>query len=296
MIVMQTSEPSPGAEPATVELRHLYERLAEAPSLVPGAEVDGAFGRLVELVLALGGAEAAAVLADPTVQAIRPRLQRLCAAGETELERAWATRITTSRCPTRELERFPYVENYRLLTRLEWSVVTGVGPCGWRPRRVAFVGSGPLPLSSVLLARDHGAVVDSFDRDRRAVRQARDLLDALALPGVRVLEADALRCPDLRPYDVVMVAALVGDTPSAKRAALGQVQARMRPGALLAARSAHAARSLLYPVLDLDALADFELLSVVHPLNQVINSIVVARKAVVRVPNRRATTPARTPR
>jgi nicotianamine synthase len=261
---------------ATAEVCALYEALATQPSLAPGPRVDELFGRLVELTVAMPAAEADEVLADPAIEALRPRLQRLCAAGETELERVWATRIATSPDPAATLAGFPYLENYRLLVELEWSAVVGAAG-GRRPTRVAFVGSGPLPLSAVLLARDHDVVVDSFDRDPGAVRQARAVVDALGLPRLRVRYGDTAMCPRLHDVDVVVLAALVGATPEAKRAVVTQVNARMRPGALLAVRSAHAARSLLYPVLDLDALDGLELLSVVHPFNQVINSIVLAR-------------------
>lgn len=273
--------PRPGAllppPPTATELHRLHALLAGRPSLLPGPEVDRLFSRLVELVVTLGPADAETLLADPTVQAIRPHLQDLCARGECELERAWADRIAAARRPAAELERFPYLGNYRLLTRLEWSSITGVGAAA--PRRLAFLGSGPLPLSPLLLAHDHGVTVDAFDRDRDAVNRSRALLDALDLPGVRTHHLDVVAGrPDLHAHDVVVLAALVGATPEAKRRAVRRVQARMRPGSLLIVRSAHGARSLLYPPLDLDALDDLELLSVVHPYNQVVNSIVVARK------------------
>jgi nicotianamine synthase len=273
-------QPRDTATVAAVEVRRLYEALAGQPSLTPGPAVDPLFGRLVHLVVALGASDADAVLADPGVQALRPQLLRLCAAGETALERAWATRIVASADPGRELARFPYLDNYRLLCDLEWSAVLGAG--GPRPRRIAFVGGGPLPLSAMLLARDRRVAVDSFDRDHESVAQAHDLVAAVGLSGVRVAHGDTARCPDLRAYDQGVLAALVGATPSAKRAAIHEVHARMRPGALLAVRSANAARALLYPVLDLDDLDELELLSIVHPLNQVINSVVVARKRVNR--------------
>jgi nicotianamine synthase len=275
---------------ATAEVCALYDELAAQPTLVPGPVVDELFGRLVELTVAMPAAEATVVLADPAVEALRPRLQRLCAAGETELERAWATRIATSTDPATTLAGFPYLENYRLLVELEWSAVVGAGE-GRPPTRVAFIGSGPLPLSAMLLARDHDVVVDSFDRDPGAVRQARAVVDALGLPRLHVRYGDTARCPRLHDADVVVLAALVGATPGAKRAVVDQVHARMRPGALLAVRSAHAARSLLYPVLDLDALDGLELLSVVHPFNQVINSIVLARSPAGSKQPRRAVSP-----
>jgi len=53
---------------------------------------------------------------------------------------------------------------------------------------------------------------------------------------------------DLRDFDVVYVAALVGATSSEKREIFRKVLERMRPGALLVVRTAHALRTLLYPV------------------------------------------------
>jgi nicotianamine synthase len=272
------------------EVRRLYERLADQPSLAPGPVVNALFHRLVELAIGLDTHTAADVLADPSVRATLPHLRRLCAEGETELERAWAARIATSSEPAAELHRFPYTENYRRLTDMEWGALAGAG-CR-RPRRIAFIGAGPLPLSAMLLAR-RGATVDSFDRDGDAISRARRLIDALRWKRIRFHHAGTDERPDLRRFDVVVLAALVGCTPAAKRTALRHVRAAMRPGALLVARSAHAARSLLYPVLDPAELSGFELLRVVHPFDQVINSVVLARRpADPTDPPRRATLPA----
>jgi nicotianamine synthase len=278
--IIAVPAPAPAAAVGAVvnELGNLCRELTGQSSLAPAPGVDRLFGRLVQLVVAMGAAEARMVLADARIRAIVPRLRQLCATGETELERAWARRIACSPDPSAELERFPYVENYRLLIRLEWSAVLGAAGAVL-PTRIAFIGCGPLPLSPLLLARHHGVAVDAYDRDQQAVDQARAVVEAVPAPGLlRIHHGDTARCPDLRAYDVVVLAALVGVTAGAKRAVIRHVHDRMRPGALLAARSAHAARSLLYPVLDLESLAELELLSVVHPLNQVINSVVVARK------------------
>lgn len=52
----------------------------------------------------------------------------------------------------------------------------------------------------------------------------------------------------------------------------------MAPGAILMLRSAHGARAFLYPVVEPCDLMGFEVLSVFHPSDEVINSVVVARK------------------
>ena len=51
----------------------------------------------------------------------------------------------------------------------------------------------------------------------------------------------------------------------------------MSPGAVLLARSARGMRSLLYPAIEPAAFDGFELQAVVHPVDEVVNSVVLAR-------------------
>lgn len=53
---------------------------------------------------------------------------------------------------------------------------------------------------------------------------------------------------NLETFDVVYLAALVGNTKVQKEEIINDISSRMRPGALLIIRSAHSLRSLLYPV------------------------------------------------
>lgn len=49
-------------------------------------------------------------------------------------------------------------------------------------------------------------------------------------------------------------------------------------------RSAHGARAFLYPVVEPCDLRGFEVLSVFHPTDEVINSVVIARKYPMPMP------------
>jgi hypothetical protein len=260
--------------PLTGTLLDLYCRLADRSDLRPGSEVDELFGSLVRLVLSTPDDEAAALLADRTVASVRPELHALCSRGEFELELAWAHRIAASPAPHAELERFPYAGNYRALSRMELDVLATVVD---RPvRRVAFLGSGPLPLSPVLVAGELGVPVDGIDRDEAAVTLARRVVEALGVPGVSFVHSDVADA-DLRPYDVVVLAALVGVSASEKRSVLRRLAGAMAPGAVLLARSARGMRSLLYPAIEPRALDGFDLQAIVHPVDEVINSVVLAR-------------------
>ena len=120
--------------------------------------------------------------------------------------------------------------------------------------------------------------VDAVDVDPEAAELGGRLAGALG-DDVTVSEGDVLALGDLGAYDLVCVAALVGLDPDAKAAALAHVRARMRPGAIVLARSAHSLRGLLYPVLEVagGGLGGLDPVAVLHPHTDVVNSVVLAR-------------------
>lgn len=253
---------------------HLTDQLAALPHLRPAPRTNALFGDLVQAVLATPDRQARDVLAHPEVHRRRDTIRGLSARGETALEHAWAEHIVTAPDPRAALAEFPYLDNYHRLTALETRLITH---SGGTPTAVAVLGSGPLPLSTLGYADALGATVVGLDRDATAVALARQVAARVGSAAVRFEQADAADV-GLTGYDAVVLAALVGETPSAKAGILRQVAGAMRPGALLLARSARGLRTLLYPPVDLGAMPGFEVLEVVHPTDDVINSVVVARR------------------
>jgi len=264
-----------------VALHAGLEALSHAGDLEPGDLTDALFTALVEACAHRPHGEVEAVLADPRVRALVPRLRELCADGEFRLERSWAHRVAVSAHPDRELEAFPYLDNYRALTALELGLLAGLAPTA-APERVCVLGSGPLPLTALLTARALGIPVDAVDLDGDASLLAREVLRRL--PGghlVHVHRADARHFPGMADADVVVLAALVGLDRGDKRGVIAAVTARMRPGALLAVRSAHRLRTLLYPAVTPDEIVAagggrLTALAEVRPFHDVVNSLVVA--------------------
>lgn len=261
-----------------LHLHDRLQRLAATTGLGPSGPVDAAFSELVALCTSVPDSQAAAVRADPRVAAVERPLRRLCAEGEYLLEAHWAGRIATAGRPTAELERFPYLQNYRDLTALELHIVAGMRP---GPLRACVLGSGPLPLTALLTARALGSEVDAVDLDPHATRSAASVLGRLPDGHrVRTHQADARTFTGVARADLVVLAALVGLDPEEKRAAVAAVADRMRPGALLVVRSAHRLRALLYPAVTPEDLTDsagtLRLLVEIHPLTDVINSVLVA--------------------
>ncbi|XP_011044006.1 PREDICTED: probable nicotianamine synthase 4 [Populus euphratica] len=58
------------------------------------------------------------------------------------------------------------------------------------------------------------------------------------------------------------------------------VNVKEKEGGILLVRSANGARAFLYPVVEEHDLIGFELLSIFHPTNDVINSVILVRKPV----------------
>uniref|UniRef100_A0A0E0CZI4 Nicotianamine synthase n=1 Tax=Oryza meridionalis TaxID=40149 RepID=A0A0E0CZI4_9ORYZ len=262
----------------------LHAAISKLPSLSPSAEVDALFTDLVTACVPASPVDVAKL--GPEAQAMREELIRLCSTGEGHLEAHYADMLAAFDNPLDHLARFPYYGNYVNLSKLEYDLLVRYVP-GIAPSRVAFVGSGPLPFSSLVLAAHHlpDAVFDNYDRCGAANERARRLFrGADEGLGARMAfhTADvATLTGELGAYDVVFLAALVGMAAEEKAGVIAHLGAHMADGAALVVRSAHGARGFLYPIVDLEDIrrGGFDVLAVYHPDDEVINSVIVARKA-----------------
>lgn len=108
-----------------------------------------------------------------------------------------------------------------------------------------FVGSGPLPLSAILLRLYSHMEVICLEIDAAACETSRALLHRLGLEEhVVVLQQNGASF-DYSPYRSVFVASLVTN----KLQVLEQIR-RTRPDALVAVRTAEGMRQLMYETLD----------------------------------------------
>uniref|UniRef100_A0A0D3FHK8 Nicotianamine synthase n=1 Tax=Oryza barthii TaxID=65489 RepID=A0A0D3FHK8_9ORYZ len=130
----------------------LHAAISKLPSLSPSAEVDALFTDLVTACVPASPVDVAKL--GPEAQAMREELIRLCSAAEGHLEAHYADMLAAFDNPLDHLARFPYYGNYVNLSKLEYDLLVRYVP-GIAPTRVAFVGSGPLPFSSLVLAAHH---------------------------------------------------------------------------------------------------------------------------------------------
>ncbi|KAL5197616.1 hypothetical protein ABZP36_001128 [Zizania latifolia] len=262
----------------------LTAAIAKLHSLSPSPEVNALFTELVLTCIPPSRVDVDEL--GPEAQDMRARLIRLCADAEGKLEAHYSDLLAAHDNPLDHLSLFPYFNNYIKLSQLEYGLLARHVP-GPPPSRVAFVGSGPLPLSSLVLAARHlpATSFDNYDicgeaneRARRLVRADDDLGARMAFHTSDV----ALVTHELGAYDVVFLAALVGMAAEEKARVVEHLGKHMAPGAALVVRSAHGARGFLYPVVDPEEIrrGGFDVLAVHHPEGEVINSVIIARKPV----------------
>ena len=96
--------------------------------------------------------------------------------------------------------------------------------------------------------------------------------------SLQFYQGDVLNFEKIAKYDVVFLAALVGKTSKEKVALTRHIAERMKPGALLILRSANRLKKLLYPPIEMSDLAGLQILTEIHPHNEVVNSLMIARK------------------
>ena len=148
---------------------------------------------------------------------------------------------------------FPYHGNYVDLVRMEMNAIASVKP-DFATRNFAFLGSGPLPLTSLCIShhlKSECVTCHNVDQDAAAIATAVASCRALGLsPETMCFQCASAGSPDvdLGCFDIVYLAALVGRCSTHKHEIVAEVVKRMKPGALVVMRSAHSLRRLLYPV------------------------------------------------
>lgn len=269
--------------PAAVagQVAELRRQLEAIESLSPSAQVDGLFEALVRVCCDTHAAVADVAL--PLVAEHAPALRRLSSAGEERLEYHWARRIATAADPHAVLSAFPYRDNYRQLVRMELGAVFARGRT---PHRLAVLGCGALPMTGIELIAGHDVDVLSVDVDDGALAAADAVTDALgwrhrsASVCADVTDpnaAGALTAAGIGACDVVVLAAMVGESGSDKRAAGVLLSEVLAPDALVLVRSAAGLRSLLYPPVTVDDVWPLAVELELHPHTDVINSVLLAR-------------------
>ncbi|GLT38523.1 hypothetical protein SLA2020_127670 [Shorea laevis] len=264
--------------PLVQKVCNLYEKISSLESLKPSKDVDMLLTHLVATCTSPNPIDVTKLCTR--IQEIRANLIKLCGEAEGHLESHFSSILGSFEKPLDHLSLFPYYNNYLHLSQLEFNILSK--HCPNLPTKVAFVGSGPLPLTSIVLASFHltSTYFHNYDVDPSANSMASklvasdpDLLKRMVFHTTNIMDVT----DELKEFEVVFLAALVGIDREEKVRVIDHLAKYMAPGATLVVRSAHGARAFLYPIVDPCDLQGFEVLSVFHPTDDVINSVVIAR-------------------
>ncbi|KAK3352036.1 Nicotianamine synthase [Neurospora tetraspora] len=283
------------AQMVALTILDTHEQLKKLSNYRPGKEINRLLGNLVHTCVQIHPPSVIQqILNFPGLQQMLPSLRTICSEAECCLENHWAEHALSfanqgSDAVLKALQiDFPYFHNYVDLARLELSAIRAAMPTT-ELKKITFIGSGPLPLTSWCLldeirqTSDNTPTITNIDMSPSAIATSLHLNAVLGPWGEEMEffcgEAGSSSI-SLADSDVVYVAALVGLSQEDKEEIFLNVVRTMRPGALLVIRSAWGLRTCLYPEVSVNTERLLEVLepcAVVHPYTDVVNSVVVAR-------------------
>ncbi|TYI13030.1 hypothetical protein ES332_A08G030400v1 [Gossypium tomentosum] len=242
------------ASALVTRIHEIYDRIAKLESLKPSEDVNTLLTHLVKLCIPPSNI----IIEDLSQEIQDMRMNLIVLSGHAEglLELEFATFLSKIPHPFKNLDLFPYYGNYVKLAGLEYKILSEHGMV--QPKKVAFVGSAANYVAHQIIASD-----DELEKRMKFV--TRDIMDVTE---------------ELGEYDCIFLAALVGISKEEKFKIVGHIRKYMKGGGLLLVRSANGARAFLYPVVKELDLPGFELLSIFHPTDEVINSVVLVRKPI----------------
>ena len=177
-------------------------------------------------------------LANETLARISPyqaiQLQRAYCRWETALETQHAQ--TVCQGTARDMGAYPLTSRFQGLLARELSLLPTP------PRSVLFIGSGPFPVSSLMVHQLTGAEVACLDHSTEAVETSRQVIAHLCSTApIRVLVGAGEKI-EARGFDTIIVALLA----KPKNRILANLRATMDPQCRLLCRTSTGLRTLLY--------------------------------------------------
>ncbi|MFB9328763.1 nicotianamine synthase family protein [Paenibacillus aurantiacus] len=264
-------------------IREVYKGLAEESDLSPtNLAVTNLIDRLkTRLLHSYSPDEVQAVLSDPFVREVQPDLLAKLSVYESESERYYSRQFCQSEQSGLDaITRLPGWNIYQSLVTRELQLLRRFSWQGRLESPIVFVGSGPMPLSAILLHLYSDIDVIGLEVDDEAYAISRDLLDCLGLSdrvNVRLENGETFNYNAAR---TVFIASLVTN----KVAVLEQIR-RTCDDPLIAIRTAEGMRQLMYESVDEAQLTNrgWALLGRTTPQEQlVINStLFIARQESV---------------
>ncbi|TVQ82387.1 MAG: hypothetical protein EA357_09695 [Micavibrio sp.] len=229
-------------------------------------------GNIVTAEECFSEAEKQQVLQNPAVRTIRKELLAELSEAEYEMELYFSNRfLDNPNFTAKNLNEFWYLQNYLDLVDLELEKLPSLDP----GQEVVFIGSGPLPLTAIIMAQKTGLHITCLDMDEAAVKRGEALAEKLDMSQQLHFTQAAGSKYDYGNAALVMVASLVAD----KKDVLAQIEKTSEKLPQVALRSAEGLHALLYDPVTSSILDEFNMQveKTTTPTPRVINSTLVCR-------------------
>ncbi len=249
------------------QVAFIIKSIREIKDLKPSNEVNQIFSKLVDIALSEN-------TKYNVTQKDKKYIQSMASRAEYELEKYWANLIISG---DKKLEDFIYYNNYVKLTKLEWMSLLS---CKIHKRhKVLFIGSGPLPLTSIVLSRDFNCNVTLLDSSTEAINLSKQLLNKINLDNkFEFINEDAIKFNGYGKYDVIYFAALAGAINSLKKKILDKIKRLSKDDVHLIVRSSFGNREILYRRISNKDIEGYKVEVEVKPHNDVVNSFLILKK------------------
>ena len=255
----------------------IHAELASLTLTQPTERSMGLIAELKSLTEGSCGKEAELAFDRENVRCALPLLNKLYADHGYLVERQRVEKYISEQRV--ELEAYESYGLIRKRVRYEVAAIEMVSGIDARAMRCLFVGSGPLPLSALLLAAEHGIRTTCIDRSLEAVHLSRQIVGLLGLSGmVEIKHADAESAGPCPSYTCVFVAGMAGTDTQEKMRIVRYLSSVSDDGTVFMLRSAEGMRRFLYAPIDETQLGDIQLHMKIVPYGTVENSLLVGIK------------------
>ncbi len=251
----------------TMTPEKIFKKIIALDTLTPSDKVNALFTSLVNYVTDFSNHSRQKTLSKAKIA----KLQNICSKAEYEMEVYWAKRIISGEY---ELKDFPYYQNYVELTRVEWAALKSCHDHAHH--NVLFVGSGPLPMTAIILATLHNTSVTLVDSDLEAVRLSKKVINTLGLgQQIKIMHGDAAGFKKYHNFNTIFIAALVGDSAKGKIEIFDSIKENLADHTHIITRSSWGKRKLLYQPLPKKVYSMFSPILEIVPYNKIVNSVVI---------------------
>lgn len=247
-------------------IKYFYDKLHSLNDLSPSPLVNNTFSELCNYVINNDF--------DVKVSNEVDFINKTCAKAEYELEKYYSKLISWSNNPLDELYSFPYYDNYLKLIKLEYLNMSYFKD---NIDNILFIWWWPLPLSSIILAKNYGIKSTIVDIDDEAVELSKQLVSSLWLEELVIIKKwDAISYTDNNQYDICYIASLVFLSQN-----IDQILNNINNINFwfVLSRTSDRSRKLLYRSIDIDLYKKyFDIKLIVNPKNEIVNSFILSTK------------------